>query len=52
MCNGAGSACPRTASQSAETRIRRDNGRDKILTAPQAQEYGLIDQVLASRKGA
>ena len=31
--------------------IRRDIERDKILTAAQAKEYGLIDQVLASRKG-
>ena len=30
--------------------VRRDIERDKILTAPQAAEYGLIDQVLASRK--
>ncbi len=31
--------------------VRRDIDRDKILTAPQALEYGLIDQVLESRKG-
>lgn len=31
--------------------VRRDIDRDKILTAPQAKEYGLIDQVLMSRKG-
>lgn len=31
--------------------VRRDIDRDKILTAQQALEYGLIDQVLASRKG-
>ncbi|MDO5719389.1 MAG: ATP-dependent Clp protease proteolytic subunit [Actinomycetaceae bacterium] len=36
----------RTAEQ-----IRRDIDRDKILTANQALEYGLIDQVLSSRKG-
>ena len=30
--------------------VRRDIERDKILTAAQAAEYGLIDQVLASRK--
>ena len=30
--------------------VRRDLERDKILTAPQAKEYGLIDQVLQSRK--
>jgi ATP-dependent Clp protease protease subunit len=31
--------------------VRKDIERDKILTAQQAQEYGLVDQVLASRKG-
>lgn len=31
--------------------VRRDIERDKILTAQQAKEYGLIDQVLDSRKG-
>lgn len=31
--------------------VRRDIDRDKILTAAQALEYGLIDQVLTSRKG-
>lgn len=31
-------------------RVREDIERDKILTAAQAQEYGLIDQVLESRK--
>lgn len=30
--------------------VRADIERDKIFTAQQAQEYGLIDQVLASRK--
>ncbi|MCD4556688.1 ATP-dependent Clp protease proteolytic subunit [Schaalia sp. lx-100] len=30
--------------------VRRDIERDKILSAGQALEYGLIDQVLASRK--
>lgn len=30
--------------------VRRDVERDKILTAEQAMEYGLIDQVLTSRK--
>jgi len=29
--------------------IRIDMDRDKILTAPQAKEYGIIDQVLTSR---
>ena len=31
--------------------VRKDIERDKILTAQQAAEYGLVDQVLASRKG-
>lgn len=31
--------------------VRQDIERDKILTAQQALEYGLVDQVLASRKG-
>jgi len=31
--------------------VRKDIERDKILTAQQAQEYGIVDQVLASRKG-
>ncbi len=31
--------------------VRTDIERDKILTAEQAVEYGLVDQVLASRKG-
>ncbi len=33
-----------------EEDVRRDVERDKILTAEQAKEYGLIDHVLASRK--
>jgi ATP-dependent Clp protease protease subunit len=36
--------------QSVE-RVREDIERDKILTAQQAADYGLVDQVLASRKG-
>lgn len=32
--------------------IREDIERDKILTAQQAVEYGIIDQVLASRKNS
>lgn len=32
--------------------VNRDIDRDKILTAPEALEYGLIDQVLTSRKPA
>jgi len=35
----------RTADQ-----VRRDIDRDKILTADEAKDYGLIDQVLSSRK--
>lgn len=31
--------------------VRADIERDKILTAEQARDYGLVDQVLASRKG-
>ena len=32
--------------------IRKDIERDKILTAPQAKEYGLIDEVISSRKSS
>ena len=31
-------------------KVRKDIERDKILTAAEAKEYGLIDQVLESRK--
>jgi len=31
-------------------KVRKDIDRDKILTAEEAKEYGLIDQVLTSRK--
>lgn len=31
-------------------KVRRDIERDKILTAEQALEYGIVDQVLSSRK--
>jgi ATP-dependent Clp protease protease subunit len=31
-------------------KVRKDIDRDKILTAAEAKEYGLVDQVLASRK--
>ena len=34
-----------------EEQVRADIERDKILTAEQAKNYGLVDQVLASRKG-
>ncbi|MDO5720922.1 MAG: ATP-dependent Clp protease proteolytic subunit [Actinomycetaceae bacterium] len=37
--------------RSAE-QIRRDIDRDKILTAQAAKEYGIVDQVLVSRKGS
>src|SRR5881398_570018 len=30
--------------------VRRDIDRDKILTAAEAKEYGLVEQVLSSRK--
>jgi ATP-dependent Clp protease protease subunit len=30
--------------------VRSDIERDKILTAEQAVEYGLVDQVLGTRK--
>ena len=30
--------------------VKKDIERDKILTAPMAVEYGLVDQVLESRK--
>jgi len=32
--------------------VNKDIDRDKILTAQEAMEYGLIDQVLTSRKGS
>lgn len=35
--------------QSVET-IRSDVERDKILTAEQAKEYGMVDEVISSRK--
>jgi ATP-dependent Clp protease protease subunit len=31
-------------------RVRKDIDRDKILTAEEAKEYGLVDTILASRK--
>jgi ATP-dependent Clp protease protease subunit len=30
--------------------VKKDIDRDKILTAAEALEYGLIDQVLSTRK--
>jgi ATP-dependent Clp protease protease subunit len=32
--------------------VRKDIERDKILTAEQAKEYGLVDEVLVSRKAS
>ena len=32
--------------------VHRDLERDKILTATAAKEYGIVDQVLNSRKSA
>jgi ATP-dependent Clp protease protease subunit len=39
----------RHSGQSQE-KVRKDIDRDKILTADEAKDYGLVDQVLASRK--
>jgi ATP-dependent Clp protease protease subunit len=38
-------------SNKTSEQVQKDIERDKILTAAQALEYGLIDQVLGSRKG-
>ena len=32
--------------------VRRDIERDKILTAAQAKEYGIVDEVISSRKSS
>src|SRR5690606_35163636 len=32
--------------------VQKDIERDKILTAAEAKEYGLVDEVLASRKAS
>ena len=32
--------------------VSKDIERDKILTADMAKEYGIVDQVIASRKNA
>ena len=37
-------------STQAIEKVRKDIDRDKILTAAEAKEYGLVDQVLGSRK--
>jgi len=34
----------------SEEQIEHDIERDKILTADMAKEYGIIDQVISSRK--
>jgi ATP-dependent Clp protease protease subunit len=39
----------RHSGQSSD-KVRKDIDRDKILTADEAKDYGLVDQVLASRK--
>jgi ATP-dependent Clp protease protease subunit len=39
----------RHSGQTSE-KVRKDIDRDKILTASEATDYGLVDQVLASRK--
>jgi ATP-dependent Clp protease protease subunit len=33
-----------------QEQIRKDIDRDKILTAQEAKEYGIVDQVIPSRK--
>jgi ATP-dependent Clp protease protease subunit len=33
-----------------EEQVRKDTDRDKILTAEEAKEYGIIDQVFDYRK--
>ncbi len=37
-------------SNATPEQVRKDTERDKILTAEEAKEYGLVDQVLESRK--
>jgi ATP-dependent Clp protease protease subunit len=37
-------------SNRTQEQVNRDIDRDKILSAAEAMEYGLIDQVLTSRK--
>ena len=36
----------------SQKQVKQDIERDKILTAEEAKEYGLIDQVLSSRKAS
>jgi ATP-dependent Clp protease protease subunit len=35
-----------------EAEIRRDTERDTVLSAAEAKEYGLIDDVITSRKAS
>ena len=39
-------------SKRSPAEVKKDIDRDNILTAPEALEYGLIDQVLTTRKNA
>jgi Protease subunit of ATP-dependent Clp proteases len=39
-------------SNRTEEQVRDDIERDKIFTAEQALEYGLVDQVITSRKAS
>jgi ATP-dependent Clp protease protease subunit len=39
-------------SKKSQEEIAKDIERDKILTANEAVEYGLVDQILASRKAS
>jgi ATP-dependent Clp protease protease subunit len=39
-------------SKRSKEEIAKDIERDKILTSAEAVEYGLIDQILASRKAS
>jgi len=39
-------------SKKSKEEIAKDIERDKILTAAEAVEYGLVDQILASRKAS
>ncbi len=34
----------------SQEQVRKDIDRDKILTAEQAKEYGIVDEVIQSRK--
>jgi ATP-dependent Clp protease protease subunit len=42
---------PSTPGRTVE-QVQKDIERDKILSAAEAKEYGLIDEVLASRKAS